>query len=50
MRRLEGGGCNFVLYKMGCLKDVTREARASQVKDLEKLLEDFVTIIGEDLM
>jgi hypothetical protein len=35
----------FVLYKMGHLKDVAREARASLVKDLEKLLEAFVTII-----
>jgi hypothetical protein len=34
----------FVLYKMRHLKDVAREARTS-MKDLEKLLEAFVTII-----
>jgi hypothetical protein len=28
----------FVLYNMGCLKDVTKEAGASQVKYLKKLL------------
>jgi hypothetical protein len=43
MRRLEGGGCNFVL---GCLylKDAPKEVGVSRVKDLEKLLEAFVTI------
>jgi len=35
----------FVLYKMGHLNDVGREARASLVKDLKNLLEAFVTII-----
>jgi hypothetical protein len=30
MRRLDDGGCNFVLYKMGCFKDVTREVGASE--------------------
>ncbi len=52
MKRLVGGGCNFVLgfffvwYKMGPLKDVAREAKASLLKDLKKLLEASMTIIG----
>jgi hypothetical protein len=39
-------GFFFVWYKMGRLKDVAREAKASLLKDLKNLLEASMIIIG----
>ncbi len=40
----------FILYKMECLKDAVREPGASPLKDSEKLLVAYVTIVrGSDV-